>query len=181
MSRMHLSKTRHLPLLIVPLLLSGCGLTQTVSDDTSSAIKSIFYRQVKTLHLDLTAREALNTDSVEDVSLSEPVMIRVYQLKDRKTFDKAVYQQLAKDAESALGADVLASRSVVVKPGADTSLDMPLDEQTQCVAVVGLFRAPDQAKNSWKLVLTRDELDPDKPRVIEADNNRLTLQPLKEE
>lgn len=181
MSLMYLIKIRHLPLLIVPLLLSGCGLTQTVSDDTSSAIKSIFYRQVKTLHLDLTAREALNTDSVEDVSLSEPVMIRVYQLKDRKAFDKTVYQQLAKDAESALGGDVLASRSVVVKPGADTSLDMPMDEQAQFIAVVGLFRAPDLAKNDWKLVLTRDELDPDKPRVIEADGNRLTLQPLMEE
>lgn len=181
MSRMHLINIRYLPLLIAPLLLSGCGLTQTVSNDTSSAIASIFYTQVKTLHLDLTAREALNTDSGEDVSLSEPVMIGVYQLKDRRTFDKTVYQQLATGAESVLGADLLASRSMVVKPGADTSLDMPLDKQARFVAVVGLFRAPDQAKNDWRLVLTRDELDPDKPRVIEADNNRLTLQPLKEE
>lgn len=170
---------RILPLLIFPLLLSGCGLTQSVSDGTSSAMKSLFYKQVKTLHLDITAREALNTDTRENTSLSEPVMVRVYQLKDRKTFDKAVYQQLANDAENVLGADLLASRSLVVKPGADASLDMPVDENAQAVAVIGLFRQPDQAKNDWKLLLTRDDLDPDAPRIIEAGNNRLTLQPLK--
>lgn len=168
-------------LLILPLLLSGCGLTQNVSDGTSSAMKSIFYKQVKNLHLDLTAREALNTDARENTSLSEPVMVQVYQLKDRKTFDKTVYQQLVNDADSALGADLLASRSLVVKPGADTSLDMPVDEKTQYVAVVGLFRQPDQAKNDWKLLLTRDDLDPDKPCIVEASNNRLALQPLKDD
>jgi type VI secretion system protein VasD len=40
------------------------------------------------LHLDFTAREALNTDSRESNSLSESVVVRIYQLKDRKTFDK---------------------------------------------------------------------------------------------
>lgn len=171
---------RILPLLILPLL-GGCGLTQSASDGTSSAIKSIFYKQVKTLHLDVTAREALNTDTQENTSLSEPVMVRVYQLKDRKTLDKTVYPQLVNDAESALGADLLASRSMVVKPGTDASLDMPMDENAQYVAVVGLFRQPDQTKNDWKLLLTRDDLDPDAPRIIEAGNNRLTLQPLKED
>lgn len=163
--------------MILPLILSGCGLTQKVSDGTSSAMKSIFYKQVKNLHLDVTARAALNTDHQENTSLSEPVMVRVYQLKDRKVFDKTVYQQLANDAESVLGADLLTSRSLVVKPGEDTGLDMPMDEQAQFVAVVGLFRAPDQTKNDWKLVLTREDLDPDKPRVIEAGNNHVFLQP----
>lgn len=58
---------------------------------------------------------------------------------------------------------------------------MPLDEQAQFVAVVALFRAPDMAKNDWKLVLARDDLDPDRPRIIEAGHNRLILQPLKDD
>ncbi|MWL74839.1 type VI secretion system lipoprotein TssJ, partial [Escherichia coli] len=49
------------------------------------------------------------------------------------------------------------------------------------VAVAGMFMSPDQANDTWRLVLTRDDLDPDKPRIIEASNNRLTLQPLKED
>lgn len=172
---------KRLSLLLLPSLLAGCGLTQSVSDGTASVVKSVFYKQVKTLHLDITARQALNTDGQENTSLSEPLMVRVYQLKDRKSFDKTVYQQLLTQGDEAPGADLLASRSLVVKPGEDVSLDMPLDEKAQFVAVVALFRAPEMAKNSWKRVLSRDELDPDRPRVIEAEQNRLILQPLKDD
>lgn len=35
----------------MPLLLTGCGLTQKISDSTSSAVKSVFYKQVNVLHL----------------------------------------------------------------------------------------------------------------------------------
>lgn len=35
-------------------LLAGCGLTQTVMDGTVSITKSIFYKKIKTLHLDLS-------------------------------------------------------------------------------------------------------------------------------
>lgn len=103
------------------------------------------------LHTDFTAREALNTDSRESNSLSEPVVIRIYQLKDRKTFDKTVYQQLLIDGETILKADLLASRDVVVKPGGDATLNMPMEADTQFVAVVGLFRHPDMVNNtgSW--------------------------------
>ncbi|HCN95723.1 MAG TPA: type VI secretion system lipoprotein TssJ, partial [Leclercia sp.] len=33
--------------------LTGCGLTQKISDGTVAATKSIFYKQVKTLHMDI--------------------------------------------------------------------------------------------------------------------------------
>lgn len=178
---LHTTLIKRFSLILLPLLLAGCGLTQKISDGTSSVVKSVFYKQVKTLHLDVTARDELNTDERENTSLSQPVMVRVYQLRDRKTFDKLVYQQLVMEGDDAAGDELLASRSLVIKPGADVSLDMPMDEKAQFVAVVGLFRAPDMAKNDWKLVLTRDDLDPDKPRIIEASHNRLTLQPLKDD
>lgn len=169
---------------LLPLLafsLTGCGMTQSVKDGTKSAFNAIFYKNIKDLHLDFTAREALNTDERESNSLSEPVVMRVYQLKDRKTFDKTVYQQLLKDGDAILKDDLLASRDVVVKPGGDASLDMPMEAETQFVAVVGLFRYPDMVKNTWKWVIQREELDPDKPRILEAGNNNLTLQPVKED
>jgi type VI secretion system protein VasD len=157
------------------LLLSGCGLTQTVTDGTVSATKSLFYKQVKVLHLDFTAREALNTDFHEENSSSEPVMVRVYQLRDDKAFQKTVYQQLAADGDSTLKDDLLASRNVVVKPGTAVSLDMPMEKDAKFVAVVGLFRHPDMEKDHWRILLTLDDLDPDKPRTIELSNNSLTL------
>ncbi len=161
--------------------LVGCGVTQSVSDGTKSAFNAVFYKKIKVLHLDFTAREALNTDSRESNSLSEPVVVRVYQLKDRKAFDKTVYQQLLKDGDTILKADLLATRDVVVKPGGDANLDMPMEEDAQFVAVVGLFRHPDMVNNTWKQVIGREDLDPDKPRVLEAGNNHLILQPLKDE
>lgn len=44
-------------------LLTGCGLTQKVTDGTVAVTKSIFYRQVKTLHLDIQAREGVNNNA----------------------------------------------------------------------------------------------------------------------
>nr|WP_286037529.1 type VI secretion system lipoprotein TssJ [Enterobacter cloacae] len=161
--------------------LTGCGVTQGITDGTRSAFNSVFYKKIKVLHLDFTAREALNTDSRESNSLSEPVVVRVYQLKDRKAFDKTVYQQLLMDGDTILKADLLATRDVVVKPGGDANLDMPMEEGAQFVAVVGLFRHPDIVNNTWKQVIQREDLDPDKPRILEAGNNHLALQPLKED
>lgn len=168
-----------LPVLLA-FSLTGCGVTQGITDGTKSAFNAVFYKKIKMLHLDFTAREALNTDSRESNSLSEPMVIRIYQLKDRKIFDKTVYQQLLKDGETILKADLLASRDVVVKPGGDANLNMPMEADAQFVAVVGLFRHPDMVNNTWKLVIKREDFDPDKPCVLEAGDNALTLLSVKE-
>lgn len=180
MLRTSLTKT----LWLMPLMafsLAGCGITQGVADSNQSAFNAVFYKKIKVLHLDFTAREALNTDARESNSLSVPVVIRIYQLKDRKTFDKTLYQQLLQEDDTILKADLLARRDVVVKPGGDASLNMPMEAGAQFVAVAGLFRHPDRVKNTWKLVIQREDLDPDKPRILEAGNNYLMLQPLKDD
>jgi len=46
--------------------------------------------------------------------------------------------------------------------------------------VVALFRHPEM-KNAWRLTLTREELNPDRARVIELGENRLTLRPVAKE
>lgn len=150
MSRTSLTKTARWMMTLTALILTGCGVTQSVTDGSKSAFNSVFYKKIKILHLDFTAREALNTDSRENNSLSEPVVVRVYQLKDRKTFDKTVYQQLLQEDASILKDDMLASRNIVVKPGGDASLDMPMEEEAQFVAVVGLFLHPDMTNDTWK-------------------------------
>lgn len=173
-----IKKRLWLPLLAVTL--AGCGLTQSVTDGAKSAFSAVFYKKIKVLHLDFTAREALNVDGRESGSLSEPLVIRVYQLRDRKLFDRTVYQQLLKEGDVVLKDDLLAARDVVLKPGGDASLDMPLEADAEYVAVAALFRHPDMEKNSWRRVLARGDLDPDKPRVLEAGSNSLTLVDVKE-
>lgn len=158
-------------------LLAGCGLTQSVTDGTASLTKSIFYKQIKVLHLDFIPRAASNADG-EQIPLA--TMVRVYQLKDRKAVEAANYPTLLNKADAALKDDVLASRSLLVMPDGSVTLNMPMDENAQFVAVVGLFNRPDLKENRWRLVLTRDDLDPDKARIIELGDGWLSLVPLKE-
>ena len=162
----------------ITLMLAGCGLTQTVTDGTVAVTKSIFYKQIKTLHLDIRAREAVNNNA-GGVALS--TVVRIYQLKDRKTFDAMDYPSLFKADSQAIKADLVEEKDIRLHPGGAVVVDMPMDENVQYVAVAGMFMSPDQTNNTWRVVLSRDDLDPDKARVIEAGNNRLTLEALKDE
>lgn len=162
-------------------LLGGCGLTQTVADFTTSTARAIFYKQVKTLHLDFTGRAALNTDTADMSAISVPTLVRVYQLRDAKALEKASYDGVLSDDVHLLNAELLDKQTVVVKPGEGAQLNVPLHKDAHFVAVVALFREPDMQSNTWRLMLTRDELDPDRARVIELGDNQLTLRPLAED
>lgn len=158
-------------------LLVGCGLAQTVTDGTISVTKSIFYKKIKILHLDFEPRAATNADEAQTPLAT---MIQVWQLKDRQKVDAADYQKLLRDADSVLKEDILASKSLLVMPKGSVILNMPMSEEARYVAVVGLFNRPDMKNNAWRLVLARDDLDPDKPRTIELGNGFLTLIRVKE-
>ena len=158
------------------LMLTGCGLTQKVSDSTVAATRAIFYKQVKTLHLDIHAREAVNNNARGE-ALS--TVVRVYQLKGRKAFDATDYPSLFADDSQQLKTDWLAQKDAHLQPGGAVTVEMPMDENARYVAVAGMFIAPDRVNDTWRVVLSRDELDPDKARVIEAGNQRLTLKPLR--
>ena len=103
----------------------------------------------------------LNTDARESGSASQPLVIRIYQLRD-----PLVYQQLLKEDETRLTGDLLASREVVLKLGNAAILDMPMDTEAKFVAAVGLFRQPDMENSSWRLVVAREALNPDTARVF---------------
>lgn len=61
------------------------------------------------------------------------------------------------------------------------TVDMPMEADAQYVAVAGLFRHPDMVNNTWKLVIGCEDLDPGKSRILEAGNNHLIMQPLKDD
>lgn len=163
--------------LAMTVALSGCGLTQKVSDGTVAVTKSIFYKQVKTLHLDIQARDGVNNNA-SGAALA--TVVRIYQLKDRKTFDGTDYPSLFAEDSQAIKADLVAEKDIRIRPGAAVSIDVPLDEKAQYVAVAGMFLAPDITNDTWRLVLSRDDLDPDKTRQIELNNQGMTLLPLKD-
>ncbi|PMZ85761.1 MULTISPECIES: type VI secretion system lipoprotein TssJ [unclassified Pseudomonas] len=170
-----------LMLATLAVLLAGCGATQSVTDSTASATRSIFYKQVKTLHLDFRARSAINTDARDMNAMSVPTLVRVYQLSESKALERASYDSLLGSDEQVLGGELLDTRALVIKPGEGAQLSVPLDKDARFVSVVALFRDPDTQMNTWRLILTRDDLDPERARIIELGDNRLTLRVLSRE
>lgn len=170
-----------LKIVALSTLLAGCGLTQSVTESTASTAHGIFYKQVKTLHLDISSRVAMNTHGTDMTSLSVPTLVRVYQLRDGKAVEKATYDNLLSEDDRVLSSVLLDTRTVVVKPGEGAQLSVPMDKDAQAVTVVALVRQPDTELNTWRLTLTRDDLDPDRARVIELGDNRLTLRALARE
>jgi type VI secretion system protein VasD len=145
------------------LLLSACGAWQTVSDASSSAYHAVFFKQVKVLNVDLSAREALNPD---DAGRPTSVAVRVYQLKDRKMFDGASYDDLLKNDRTVLAQDLESSMASVLTPGAAASLSQPMQADTNYVAIVAFYRNPGKG-DGWKYVIDKNKLDADKPLKLE--------------
>ncbi|WP_321897994.1 type VI secretion system lipoprotein TssJ [Paraburkholderia heleia] len=145
------------------LLLSACGAWQSVSDTTSSAYHAVFFKQVKVLNVDLSAREALNPD---DAGRATSVAVRIYQLKDRKLFDGASYDDLLKNDRTVLAQDLQDSMATVLNPGASASLSQPMKADSKYVAIVAFYRNPGTG-NGWKYVIEKKKLDANKPLKLE--------------
>ncbi|MGF6732975.1 type VI secretion system protein VasD [Paraburkholderia youngii] len=140
-------------------LLSACGAWQSMSDASSSAYHAVFFKRIKVLDVDLSAREALNPD---DAGRATSVAVRVYQLKDRKVFDGASYEDLLKNDRTLLAQDLQASMASVLNPGASASLSQPMQAYTNYVAIVAFYRNPGNG-DGWKYVIEKKKLDADKP------------------
>lgn len=157
-------------LLAATMLLSACGAWQAVSDSTSSAYHAVFYKQVKVLNVDLTARASINPD---EAMRSTSVAVRVYQLKDRALFDKASYDDLLKNDKTVLAQDLQDSVATVVNPGASASVSQPMQPDTEYVGVVAFYRNPD-SKGDWRRVVPKKKLSADAPLKLELIDRELT-------
>lgn len=155
----------------VALGAAGCGVGQAVKDGTVDAAKWAFTTQVKTMNVDLVARESLNADG-HGQSLS--TVVRFYQLKDAKTFEQLDYGRLRTGDLEALNADLLATKDVVLRPGASASISEPMNEAAQFVGVVAFFRVPGQGA-AWKLAIPKKQWKKTDPVKIDVRGNELLL------
>jgi len=172
-----MSRTTFRSVLVAALLMSasGCGLMQTVGEGARSTARAVFYTQLKTLHLDINGRSAANNDASDMRNLSVPTVVRVYQLRDGKAMERATYEELLSASSTVLGDTLLEERSVVVVPQEGVQLNVPLDPEAQTIAVVALLRQPDTQSRSWRLLLSREQLQSERARVIDLGDNSLSL------
>ena len=153
------------------LAVAGCGVGQAVKDSTVDAAKWAFTTQVKTMNMDLVSRSSLNANGAGQ-SLS--TVVRIYQLKTPQAFQQLDYTQLQTNDLTALKADLLVTRDVVLRPDASASISEPMSSDAAYVGVVAFFR--DAGKDSsWKLVIPKKQWKKTDPVKIEARDNTLNL------
>ncbi|WP_429254433.1 type VI secretion system lipoprotein TssJ [Paraburkholderia sp. GAS334] len=170
----HEESVRTFPVVVVVglcLTLSACGAWQSVSEGTASTYNAVFHKTVKTLNVDLSARSALNSGAA-----GEPlsVAVRIYQLKDRKAFDVASYDDLLQNDRTVLAQDLLDTASAIVTPGGAVNLSQPIRADTQYVAVVAFFRDSAGGGN-WRRVFPKKALSPDNPLKLQLIDNELVV------
>jgi type VI secretion system protein VasD len=152
-------------------LVTGCGVVQALRDGTLNASGSSTALHAKTVTFDLAAQPLINPDP-DGQPLS--VVLRFYQLSDVTTFAELTYVQLQRSDQKLLKDDLLATKDVVLRPGANTSVAVPMDDATQIVGIVAFFREP-TADKTWKLAIADERLKDSDPVMVEADGNELRL------
>ncbi|MBR8180854.1 type VI secretion system lipoprotein TssJ [Burkholderia ambifaria] len=153
-------------------LLSGCGMWQSVKTTTADMTRAIFVAKVKQMNLVIESRSALNPN---ELGQSLPVVMRVYQLKDAKVFEKAAYSQLLDDDRALLSADLLGSLETTLAPDATMKLSAPMADDVQAVGVAGFFR--DQGGAEWQLVIPKSQWKKTNPVKLIVTGNRMELMP----
>ncbi|VWB17437.1 type VI secretion lipoprotein [Burkholderia lata] len=153
-------------------LLAGCGTWQSVKETTVDMTRAIFVAKIKQMNLVIESHSALNQN---DQGESLPVVMRVYQLKDAKVFERAAYVELIDDDRVLLSADLLGSQEVTLAPDATMRLSVPMEDDTHIVGIAGFFR--DQGGAEWQLTIPKSQWKKTDPVKLVVRGNRMELVP----
>jgi type VI secretion system protein VasD len=96
----------------------------------------------------LTAAAEVNPDVSGRPS---PVAVKVYQLRSVGSFEASDFFKLYTQPAVALGADLVSSTEIMVRPGESKRFDQEIDPQTRFVGVVAGFRDIENAQ--WRAVV----------------------------
>lgn len=155
---------------IAAALMSGCGAWQAAKDATVDATRAVFVAKVKQMNLVIESRAALNQDAQGQ---SLPVVLRIYQLKDSKTFEKAGYAKLLSDDQTLLKTDLVDSMQTMLVPGATVKVSVPMKDDAQVVGIAGFFLDPGGAE--WQLSIPKSQWKKTDPVKLVVTGNKVEL------
>jgi type VI secretion system protein VasD len=97
----------------------------------------------------------LNLSSTENLNMNNrkeplPVVVRVYQLTDPKSFENATFHELWKNDLAILGNTLLRKDSLTLDPASRQKVRFECHEQTRYVGLMAAFNS--QPNNSWRVV-----------------------------
>ena len=93
-----------------------------------------------------TANSNVNPDAK---GRSSPVVVHYFELKSLSAFNAADFFSLAERGRETLGADLVASEAVLLKPGATLALDRTVDPAVTHIGLVAAFRDLERAE--WRV------------------------------
>ena len=76
------------------------------------------------------------------------VVVRIYQLKDRRAFESASFEELWKQDFQILGNDLVMKEEITMDPAYQRHIELPRHDQAEYLAAMAVYRQPDGA--SWR-------------------------------
>ncbi|MBV1921387.1 MAG: type VI secretion system lipoprotein TssJ [Pseudomonadales bacterium] len=111
--------------------------------------------------LRLVAGGDLNPD---DSGRPSPLVIRLLELKNVAGFENSDFFSLYSHEEETLGADLISSEEIELKPGDVQDIKFALKPDTRYIAILAAYRQLDES--SWRMVL---------PVQLKSKNNMTVL------
>ena len=106
----------------------------------------------KNIHISMESSKFLNLD---DSGAPLPVIVRVYQLKNKENMEKADFLSLWKSDKDILGEDLLDRSEVTLLPESTIELNVESGKDAGYLAVMVLFRKPQGG--SWRQIIPLKE------------------------
>lgn len=129
----------------------------------------------KKWRVQMVPTDAINQD---DTGASQPVLVRVYQLKGRERFQQATFKALWKSDKDVLAEDLVDRKDLMVHPEKKANLYIDLDVKhgATFIGIMALFRQPHV--EGWRQIAeaTSSALNPFTPKVkVKVDKNTITV------
>lgn len=96
----------------------------------------------------VVASASLNPDPSGRAS---PLVVRMYELKDKDAFERADFFDLFDNESATLGSDLVARDEIQMEPGQQRKIERRLDDATMYLGVVAAYRDLDNA--DWRSVV----------------------------
>ncbi|MFQ5587558.1 MAG: type VI secretion system lipoprotein TssJ [Nitrospiria bacterium] len=90
-------------------------------------------------------------ETSKELNTGLPLVVRIYQLRNRDRLEQADFQSLWKDDKVVLGEDLVDQREFTLHPNEKMLIEIDREEDAEYVAIMGLFRHPDN-NSGWRQV-----------------------------
>ncbi len=134
-----------LPFLTSLLILSGCASDKNTLEELK-----------KSVQLTLKFETGMETN-LNKKGAANPIMIRVYELKNPSTFEQLDYFSLQDKDRVLLGNDLITKEEFIMRPEEQKIIVKTLSRDTEAIGFIAAYQ--DQSQSTWRKVYRLDRKD----------------------